>query len=467
MTLNNSNNSNNSNNLNNFFIFTGPSLSHEEARKIMPDAHYHAPIQCGDVIKALRAGAKKIIIIDGYFEQKGAVWHKEIIFALSQGVLVYGASSMGALRAAELHTLGMIGYGKIFELYKNNVILDDDEVALVHSDTEFESRITPMVNIRATFERAVQENIASPQQAEILIQQFKNQAYYNRSIFNNTDFFNTPDLLKLQSWLKENYVDQKKEDAQNLLQALTLKTLKTLETPAFINFPGGLFFNRIFREMITEPFDLPYEWLSIQEKNLARLKTQDPQVLFLLQRVAKCLHLGLDISVFNQEKVLPHQVYHYLCQPEFISHCPVSLDFIYQALLIENKNNKNNKNLIQKLAAIYQAFLGFMSREKLSISPVFIQKYADEFRREHELISIEKTMSWMQENNLKTSEEFEKFICVLAPMHHVIDLHNAHSIGLQTQLTCYSWLNNAEELINNLNNLKTEKFNSHLISNNA
>lgn len=456
------------NNFNNFFIFTGPSLSHEEARKIMPEAHYHAPIQCGDVIKALRAGAQKIIIIDGYFEQKGAVWHKEIIFALSQGVLVYGTSSMGALRAAELHTLGMVGYGKIFELYKNNLTLDDDEVALVHSDAEFESRITPMVNIRATFENAVQENIVSPQQAEILIQQFKDQAYYNRSIFNSIDFFNTPDLLKLQSWLKENYVDQKKQDAQNLLLALKNTNLKntpeTLETP---DFPGGLFFNRIFREMITEPFDLPYEWLPIQEKNLAKLKTQDSHALFLLQRLAKCLHLGLDISVFNQEAVLPHEVYHYLCQPKFTSHCPVSLDFIYQALLIENKENKNNKNLIQNLGDIYRGFLGFMSREKLSISPVFIQKYADEFRREHELISIEKTMSWMQENNLKTPEEFEKFICVLAPMHHIIDLHNAHSIGLQTHLICYSWLNNAEELINNLNNLKTEKFNSHLISNNA
>jgi hypothetical protein len=39
---------------------------------------------------------------------------------------------MGALRAAELHTFGMVGVGRVFEGYRDGVYEDDDEVAVVH-----------------------------------------------------------------------------------------------------------------------------------------------------------------------------------------------------------------------------------------------------------------------------------------------------------------------------------------------
>src|SRR4051812_15444582 len=95
-------------------VFTGPTIAVSQAREIL-EADYRAPAKAGDVLIATRSHPDAIAIIDGLFESVPSVWHKEILFALSEGVRVYGASSMGALRAAELHGFGMIGVGDIFE----------------------------------------------------------------------------------------------------------------------------------------------------------------------------------------------------------------------------------------------------------------------------------------------------------------------------------------------------------------
>ena len=63
---------------------------------------------------------------------RARVWHKEILWALPEGVPVFGSASMGALRAAELRGFGMRGVGRIFEAFREGALEDDDEVALAH-----------------------------------------------------------------------------------------------------------------------------------------------------------------------------------------------------------------------------------------------------------------------------------------------------------------------------------------------
>src|SRR5207244_10999206 len=72
------------------------------------------PVKQGDVYKAALARPALIGIIDGYFEVTPTVWHKEILWAMAQGIHVYGSASIGALRAAELSPFGMKGGGRIF-----------------------------------------------------------------------------------------------------------------------------------------------------------------------------------------------------------------------------------------------------------------------------------------------------------------------------------------------------------------
>ncbi len=57
-------------------------------------------------------------LIDGAFAETRAVWHREILWALSQGIHVFGAASMGALRAVELAPFGMRGVGTVYRAYQ-------------------------------------------------------------------------------------------------------------------------------------------------------------------------------------------------------------------------------------------------------------------------------------------------------------------------------------------------------------
>src|SRR5215831_4586114 len=95
-------------------VFVGPTLA-GVARKGSEDFVFHGPVAKGDVYRLVSARPLAIAIIDGYFERVPAVWHKEILWALSEGIHVFGAASMGALRAAELAPFGMVGVGRIFQ----------------------------------------------------------------------------------------------------------------------------------------------------------------------------------------------------------------------------------------------------------------------------------------------------------------------------------------------------------------
>lgn len=79
---------------NQIIIFTGPSLNHKEAKKIL-DADYRPPVGRDDILWALKDKPKVIGVIDGVFHQRPAVSHKELLRALESGVEVVGGSSMG------------------------------------------------------------------------------------------------------------------------------------------------------------------------------------------------------------------------------------------------------------------------------------------------------------------------------------------------------------------------------------
>ena len=138
----------------NVVVFIGPSLPFDEAERILPEADFLPPAKRGDLTNAVLAGAKIIVLIDGVFFQDRSVGHREILSALRAGVLVYGSSSMGALRASEMDTLGMVGVGEVYRWYHEGTIIADDEVGLVYDSATYTALSEPMVNIRATFAAA-------------------------------------------------------------------------------------------------------------------------------------------------------------------------------------------------------------------------------------------------------------------------------------------------------------------------
>lgn len=153
-------------------VFLGPSLGADEARAIAPGIRVLPPAGMGDVLSAVRHHRPTAVgLIDGTFLQNMAVFHKEILQVLSDGVWVIGAASMGALRAAEMDGHGMIGVGAIYEWFATGVLADDDEVALIHAGPEDGHRplSDPLVNIRATLASAVEDGVISRRDAEQLV----------------------------------------------------------------------------------------------------------------------------------------------------------------------------------------------------------------------------------------------------------------------------------------------------------
>ncbi|HYP43534.1 MAG TPA: TfuA-like protein [Candidatus Nitrosocosmicus sp.] len=111
-------------------IFLGPTLSIEKAKGIL-DADYRLPAKKGDILKLIPTSVKTVGIIDGYFLQDYPPTPIEVYNLLrKRGVRVFGSSSLGALRAVELKKFGMVGIGKIFELFSKGIIDSDDEVAV-------------------------------------------------------------------------------------------------------------------------------------------------------------------------------------------------------------------------------------------------------------------------------------------------------------------------------------------------
>jgi hypothetical protein len=207
-------------------IFTGPTLPPVEAAKIL-DAEYLSPAAIGDVYKAALKRPWAIGIIDGFFESTPSVWHKEVLWAMAQGIHVFGASSMGALRAAELAEFGMAGIGAIFEAFRDGTIEDDDEVAVVHGPPElgYVQLSEAMVNIRATVKKAIAADVVSSATAAALIEIAKSLYYKKRSydrLLSDASARQLPgdELARLKAWLPKNLVNQKRLDAIAMLQAI-------------------------------------------------------------------------------------------------------------------------------------------------------------------------------------------------------------------------------------------------------
>jgi hypothetical protein len=208
------------------YVFAGPTLSPKEAA-VELDAFYLPPVAQGDLYRVALKRPRAIGIIDGYFERVPAVWHKEILWAMAQGIPVFGSASMGALRAAELEPFGMIGVGRIFEMFRDGQLEDDDEVAVAHAsaDDGYRSMSEPMVNIRGTLIRAEAARVISSATRSglerIAKELFYPERLYSVVIQRGLDQgLPTAELTALESWLPAGQVDQKRADALTMLRTM-------------------------------------------------------------------------------------------------------------------------------------------------------------------------------------------------------------------------------------------------------
>jgi hypothetical protein len=212
-------------------VFLGPSLEQTAAEKIL-SAHYLPPARRGDLLAAVNNGATIIGLIDGVFHQESAVAHREILTALKKGVQVIGSSSMGALRAAEMDTLGMVGIGKIYNMYKSGELESDDEVALVFDPSSGMALSEPLINIRFTLRRAKDSGIIDIGAHDALLAAARSVFYpkrtYRTIAYQAGEAIDEKTRGQFLQWVKTNACDQKRDDAVAALEYIRKIAIETV-----------------------------------------------------------------------------------------------------------------------------------------------------------------------------------------------------------------------------------------------
>ena len=205
-------------------IYTGLSLSFDEAREILDTTEdveviYKRPIKRGDLNHDIKENPDIIGIIDGVFHQSSAVGHREILNVIKKGIEVYGASSMGALRASELDSLGMHGIGYVYNQYATGKIVSDDDVAVMLDSETLEPLSVPLINMDYVFNNAYAENIITENEKDELLKIAK-ETYYPQRNYAQTLSKSTLENAKKDNLI--NYIrtskDIKKEDAKELIK---------------------------------------------------------------------------------------------------------------------------------------------------------------------------------------------------------------------------------------------------------
>lgn len=427
-------------------VFAGSTLSQNEINSILPNCFVHFPVKCGDILRLLRLNPTKIIIIDGLFEQSAAVWHKEILIGIDMSVSVYGSSSMGALRASELYLSGMIGWGNVFEYYKQNKIVDDDEVAVTHviKDNKLINQSMPLINIRFTLSKAISDNIIDIDTQNDFINNIKKIPYYERNWNNMRKVAENNNLF---DWVVENYIDQKKLDAIELLKNIKANINSNIN-PNKNTSHSTFFIRKLYREIMSSPFDYTYDWLPTSEKTVCYALTKEKdthlKVLSKLLHIASeilCLDNNMDIDTLNSDIIIDRVKQHI----ETNEIGPI-LNFylIHSGLLIEFKQNSKKwmdvKNTVYNISLLLAFLKRYCEIHILDVSVEYQNKYFDILRRKFNLLRASDIKAWLNNNGISDKISLSTFKHIGALFHYVIILNNAEFLGIRTVMNFKTWL---------------------------
>jgi hypothetical protein len=141
-----------------------------------------------------------------------------------KNIIVVGAASLGALRAVELERFGMIGIGKIFELYRTGKVNADDEVAVTFDETSYKLQSEAMIDIRFNLFLAEKRGIISTHIRKMLSHVAKKVYFPLRNYNDILDYLvkSTPEYADqfevFRSYISSNRVSLKELDTIKLIK---------------------------------------------------------------------------------------------------------------------------------------------------------------------------------------------------------------------------------------------------------
>ena len=208
-------------------MFAGPTLA--RASRIASKVDLNGiiilpPVKRGDIPRIVQGSEPGVlVIVDGYFHLENlSVGHLEIRLALKRRWQVWGLSSMGAIRAAEMHHMGVFGWGAVFERYRDDPDFRDDEVALMHEPgPPYREATEPLVHMRGGLADLVTRDLITKADSAAILDQLMGMWFGDRSLGRLCELIlerQPHNVDAVREWLKG--FDQFRTKAHDLLSFL-------------------------------------------------------------------------------------------------------------------------------------------------------------------------------------------------------------------------------------------------------
>jgi hypothetical protein len=184
-------------------LFAGPTLADVDTSALR-EVRLCPPVRRGDVNQIVESGGDPgvMIVADGIFHNHPSVGHAELRLAIEHGWQVWGVSSMGAIRAAEMRSFGMRGFGRVYERFASDPDFTDDEVALLHSDVQPYKPLTePLIHVRCFLDALIQRNRLEESQQHAILAELELLWFGHRSLRL------VAQLLKTHTGLRDDEID--------------------------------------------------------------------------------------------------------------------------------------------------------------------------------------------------------------------------------------------------------------------
>ena len=217
--------------------FAGPSLAGYD---VPSGLEIFPPATRGALTRAVRAGYSRIALIDGALEANSQVPLSEIRHILTNpDIQVFGAASMGAIRAVQLSGSGMCGIGRVFRLLRRRSLSDSDEVFVLHAPAALRYRCLtlPLINIRYTLRSLRRRGYLSRSEEHAIADYMRDVPWFDRDRRSVSAALYTvcgsTRCSRVMQAFESSYRDIKREDALAVLTLLRSRSsLKDRSAPS-------------------------------------------------------------------------------------------------------------------------------------------------------------------------------------------------------------------------------------------
>lgn len=160
-------------------VFAGPSLP----QRVRPTGEltWRPPAGRGDLEELDLEPGSRIVLVDGYLVHRHPPSPTEVLNLVDRGFEVWGCSSLGALRAAELRDHGMRGFGWVYEHVVDRTITYDDELVAALDPRTNEATGLFLANIRYGLYQLTAAGHATERQALLIIEGLRHVHFRHRT----------------------------------------------------------------------------------------------------------------------------------------------------------------------------------------------------------------------------------------------------------------------------------------------